>query len=392
MLINCPLNSDTRSHRRIGTANDEPDAVLINAARGPIVNEPALILALQEGWFRGAALNVLTQEPLPPDSPLLEMDNIILTSHSVGWTEELLRDMGREDCAGALAVFHGDPPRNVVNPDVLTRPGFIRKACNLPGETSMSSLLKTKLRGGETVLGQMVLELFTPGIASMIDRCGLEFCIYDMEHGRCDVSLAAQMINSCQGTGVVPLVRVPDLTGAPLSRLLDIGAKGIMVPRVETGAQARDIVAQTKYAPMGRRGVALGISHDRFRASDAGYFERANEDTIVIALVETALAFDNLDEILATPGIDVAWMGHYDLTVSMGIPAQFDHPRFLDAMGKLVEGCRRHGVTAGFLPPSAESAVYWIDKGFRMISLGSDISVYVNALTSFRQAVLSARS
>ena len=103
------------------------DAVLVNTARGPIVNEPALVEALRQGWIRAAALDVFTQEPLPPDSPLVEMDNVILTSHSVGWTEELFRDMGREDCAGALAVFRGESPAAVVNLDVLTRPGYLRK-------------------------------------------------------------------------------------------------------------------------------------------------------------------------------------------------------------------------------------------------------------------------
>ena len=88
--------------------------------------------------------------------------------------------------------------------------------------------------------------------------------------------------------------------------MLDMGAKGVMVPRVETGAQMRDIVAQLKYAPAGRRGVALGITHDRFRAADASYFARANDETVVIALCETVRAFDNLDDILATPGLDVA--------------------------------------------------------------------------------------
>ena len=253
------------------------------------------------------------------------------------------------------------------------------------------SALKAKLSRGETVLGQMVLEFFTPGVALMMDRCGLEFCIYDMEHGRCDISLAAQMIASCHGTAVAPIVRVPDLNTAPLSRMLDIGAKGVMVPRVETGAQMRDIVAQLKYAPAGRRGVALGITHDRFRAADAGYFARANDETVVIALCETVRAFDNLDDILATPGLDVAWMGHYDLTVSMGIPAQFDHPQFLELMGRLADRCRHFGIAAGFLPATPGEAVRWIQRGFRAISLGSDIGVYVNALNQFRQAALLAQ-
>lgn len=248
----------------------------------------------------------------------------------------------------------------------------------------MSARLKEKLKRGEPVFGQMILELFTPGIASMMDRCGLEFVIYDMEHGRCDIGLAAQMIDSCRGTNVVPMVRVPDRNQAPLSRVLDLGAKGVMVPRVESGAQMQEIVAQLKYAPQGRRGVALGIAHDRFRASDASYFSQANEETLVIALIETAQAFFHLDDILSTPGLDIAWMGHYDLTVSMGIPAQFDHPRFLEAMDRLLERSRHYNVAAGFLPATPADAIHWIRKGFRIISVGSDVGTYVGALTQYR--------
>ena len=104
-----------------------PEAVLINTGRGPIVDEVALILALKEGRIRAAALDVFEKEPLDLSSPLLQMDNVILTSHSIGWTEELFRDMGRLDCEGALAVRNGQPPANVVNSDVLGRPGFQRK-------------------------------------------------------------------------------------------------------------------------------------------------------------------------------------------------------------------------------------------------------------------------
>ena len=105
-------------------------------------------------------------------------------------------------------------------------------------------------------------------------------------------------------------------------------------------------------------------------------------------MLETAKAFENLDAIVSVPGLDVAWMGHYDLTVSMGIPAQFDHPRFLEAMDRLVESCQRHKVAPGFLPATPEDTIHWIKKGFRMISLGSDIGVYMNGIRTFHRAVL----
>jgi 2-dehydro-3-deoxyglucarate aldolase/4-hydroxy-2-oxoheptanedioate aldolase len=251
----------------------------------------------------------------------------------------------------------------------------------------MANPLKAKLAAGQVVYGQMVMELFTPGLAKMAAAAGLDFLIYDQEHGRCDMGLLASMIDSCNGTGVAPLVRVPDLNAAPLSRALDLGARGIMVPRVETADQARDIVAQLKYAPQGRRGVALGLAHDSFRPQGAAYFDQANQDTLVIALLETARAYDNLEDILAVPGIDIAWMGHYDLTVSMGIPAQFDHPRFLDAMRRLIAVSAQNGIAVGFLPATPEDARRWIDEGIRVVSLNSDIGLYTAAARRCREAL-----
>ena len=250
------------------------------------------------------------------------------------------------------------------------------------------SSMKQKLRAGEVVYGQMILELFCPGIAPILSHSGLDFVIYDMEHGRCDIGLVSQMIASCRGTGLTPIARVPDQYHFPLSRVLDLGARGVMVPRVETGQQMQDVVAQLKYAPQGRRGVALGLAHDDYHAQGASYFEQANEETVVIAIVETARALENLDAIVSAPGLDIAWMGHFDLTVSLGIPAQFDHPRFLEAMAALVASCRRHGVAAGFLPASAEDTVRWIHEGFRAISLGSDVGVFSKSVSQFHSAVL----
>ena len=247
--------------------------------------------------------------------------------------------------------------------------------------------LTQKLRDGDVVFGQMVLELFTSGIGPMLAAAGMEFVIYDMEHGRCDIGLLAEMIASCRGSTIVPMARVPDMHYAPLSRVLDLGVRGVMVPRVETRQQAEEIVAQLKYPPSGRRGVALGVAHDLYQAGGPDFFQQANASTIVILLLETVKAFENLEEIVSVPGVDIAWMGHYDLTVSMGIPAQFDHPRFLDAMDALVAACGRHRVAPGFLPATPAAAVHWIPKGFRVLSLGSDIGVFVNGVQTFRKLV-----
>jgi len=134
VLINCPLTPGTR-----GLVNEDllrrmkPKSVLINTARGPIVDEPALVRVLTDGAIHCAALDVFTQEPLEAESPLPAMENTILTSHSLCWTEELFRDMGRDAFAGVLAVAGGSAPLHVVNPEVLTRPGFLQKLERLGG-------------------------------------------------------------------------------------------------------------------------------------------------------------------------------------------------------------------------------------------------------------------
>jgi phosphoglycerate dehydrogenase-like enzyme len=128
VLVNCPLNQNTRKllgERELGLM--KPDAVLINTARGGIVDQQALIAALESGRIRAAALDVFEREPIEPDSPLLRMENTILTAHSLAWTEELFRDMGAADCEAALAVWRGEAPANAVNKEVLDRPGFLKK-------------------------------------------------------------------------------------------------------------------------------------------------------------------------------------------------------------------------------------------------------------------------
>jgi len=142
-----------------------------------------------------------------------------------------------------------------------------------------------------------------------------------------------------------------------------------------------------KYAPQGRRGVALGIAHDLYRAAGADFFPQSNEEIPVIIQIETVKGLENMEAIVSVPGVDVIWIGHYDLTVSMGIPAQFEHPRLLQAMDDLVDACRRHGIAPGFLPPTPESAAHWVSKGFRMISLGSDIGVFLHGMGKFREFV-----
>jgi phosphoglycerate dehydrogenase-like enzyme len=135
VLVNCPLTPQTRGLLSTPQFNlMKPDAVLINTARGPIVDEAALIDAVQSRKLSGAALDVFEREPVSPGSPLVGMENVILSSHSIAWTEELFRDMGRIDCQGALAIYRGDAPEHIVNPQVLGTASFLERLAKYKAE------------------------------------------------------------------------------------------------------------------------------------------------------------------------------------------------------------------------------------------------------------------
>jgi 2-keto-3-deoxy-L-rhamnonate aldolase RhmA len=184
-----------------------------------------------------------------------------------------------------------------------------------------------------------------------------------------------------RGVGVSPIVRVPGLHYHVFAPVLDAGAMGIMVPMLETKAQAEQLAAWCRYRPEGRRGLGFGVGHDDYRRGDVNAKARAeNERTLVIALVETATGIANVDDILSVEGIDVGWLGHYDLTDSMGIRAEFHRREFDDAVRKLLAACKAHGKAAGFLATSVEMAREWRAKGFRCLSYSSDAGLLQSAL------------
>jgi len=163
-----------------------------------------------------------------------------------------------------------------------------------------------------------------------------------------------------------------------------VGMLGVMAPNVETVEQARLVVDATKYPPVGHRGAAFGFAHDDYDgAMDVGEKARALDDrTLLIAQIESQRGLDNLDEIARVEGLDVLWVGHFDLTLSMGIPGRFEDRRFLDAMDRVVAAAERNGKAAGFNAATTEIGRHWIDKGFRMIAISADFRLMATALKS----------
>jgi 2-dehydro-3-deoxyglucarate aldolase/4-hydroxy-2-oxoheptanedioate aldolase len=228
----------------------------------------------------------------------------------------------------------------------------------------------------------MSFEFFTTGYPAICREAGAEFILYDMEHSGVSFETMKTQFACCRGLDLVPFVRVPSGDYHFIARALDIGAMGIMVPMVETAEQAQAIVDCTRYPPAGRRGAAFNVAaHDDYSGgAETEKIARANARTMVIALVETARGIENVEAIAAVDGVDVVWLGHYDLTNFMGIPGEFDNPRFHAAVDRLVEACSKHGKAPGFLAGYAKWARDFRAKGFRMIAYGVDTLLMQTAL------------
>ncbi len=245
-----------------------------------------------------------------------------------------------------------------------------------------SNAVKAECMAGESVAGAMVFEFFSPGIATILVNAGCRFVIYDMEHSGLGYESLKTLFASCRGLPIEPMVRVPRGEYSFLARALDIGARGVMIPMVEDEAQARAIAEACHYPPMGRRGAAFGMAHDDYSGgSVSDKVALANERTLVIAQIETERGLNHVDAIARVPGIDVLWLGHFDLSNFLGIPGAFDDPRFDEAMKQIARVARAHGKGAGFMATDARWADRARSAGYNMIAAGTDHGLLQLAVT-----------
>ncbi len=219
----------------------------------------------------------------------------------------------------------------------------------------------------------MVFEFFTPGIARICANAGAEFVLYCMEHTGAGFETLKPQFSLCRALCIVPLVRVPATEYHLVARALDVGALGVMVPLVDTPEQAERIVSFTRYPPQGRRGAAFGFAHDDYQGGDVLQKIRAiHQRTLVVCMIETSAGLENVEAIAAVPGVDVIWLGHFDLTNFLGIPGDFSHPMYRDAVKRIADAARKHGKAAGYMAASEDLGREYLGHGYRMIATGTD--------------------
>jgi 2-dehydro-3-deoxyglucarate aldolase/4-hydroxy-2-oxoheptanedioate aldolase len=241
--------------------------------------------------------------------------------------------------------------------------------------------VKQAIQAGQVSLGTFVFEFSTTGIGRIAAEAGAEFIIYDMEHTGWSIETIRMLIATSRSVDAAPFVRVPATQYHFMARVLDMGAMGIMLPMVESPEQAKLIVDACKYPPVGGRGAAFTISHDDYKGGDVAVkIREANEQTLLIAQIETARGLENVERIAQVNGIDVLWIGQYDLSSSLGIPGQFDHPEFLSAIERVIAATTAHHKVAGFMPLDVQEAQLRIKQGFRCLAYGGDLWLYKKTL------------
>ena len=231
------------------------------------------------------------------------------------------------------------------------------------------------MRRGEPSIGSW-MSMAHPSIAEILAMAGYDWIVIETEHTAIDVSEVLRLIIAIEQRGSVPLVRLAWNDPIQAKAVLDSGAAGVLVPMVNTKADAELAVSMTKYPPLGSRGVGLARAQGYGINFDA-YVTNANADTLLLVQIEHREAVENIEQILSVTGIDGVFIGPYDLSLSLGIPGRLNHPDILAAKQKVLTATLAHGLIAGmhFVQPqtAASDCQKAISEGYRFIALGTDI-------------------
>ena len=245
--------------------------------------------------------------------------------------------------------------------------------------------IKATLQAGGSVLGTCITDCFNPEIVMAVKAAGLDFFFIDSEHARTSFDDVQGFVRVAKSTGVVPLVRVPQPEYFFLARMLDVGAMGIINPRTESVEEVHGIVSAMKFPPMGRRGYGLrSIVTDLDFKGAAAEMESANKESMVIVQMETQSCVDAIEEIVAVPGVDATMVGPFDLSVSLGIPGDFEHPKFWSAFDRMVDACNKAGVAPGVHFGNTKMLQRARERGARFMVCGTDMSVLLNGFRAMR--------
>lgn len=240
--------------------------------------------------------------------------------------------------------------------------------------------MKRALKDGKVVFGPMVSEIRSPGIAILFAQAGFDFFFIDMEHSCFSLETLSDMLFAARAVNLPAIVRPSSRKSHEyLSRPLDIGAAGLLVPQIQGVGDVENVVQWCRYQPLGERGMALARQHTFFESGNIPEtMKRLNEEVLIALQIEHRDAIESLSEILSVPGIDVAFVGPSDLSASLGKPGQANDPEVEKAIRRVIHVSKEKGIIPGIHTDSLEKAKYWVDQGMKMIGFGTDIKLILD--------------
>jgi len=243
--------------------------------------------------------------------------------------------------------------------------------------TKMIEAFKYKLEEGY-VLGPFS-KTCDPAFIEAIGYAKFDFVILDLEHGPNSVQSLQNLIRAAQIGNVLPIVRVKENNPSVIGEVLDIGAAGIQVPQIENIDQAREVISRVKFAPAGTRGVCRFVRAADYSSMDRFEYFKKSSESIIILQIEGQTGIENLEDILDVEGIDIIFIGPYDLSQSLGVTGQIDHPKVIDKMMEIIIVCNRRGIAVGTFVDTIENAKKWRDIGVKYICYSVDMGIFYEA-------------
>ncbi len=239
-------------------------------------------------------------------------------------------------------------------------------------------IFREKLEQPAGVFGPFMITS-DPAFVEAAGNAGYDFVLLDMEHGPGSFQNLQNLIRAANVVNVFPLVRVPRGTDIWIDRALDVGAGGVLVPQIDTAQQAKDAVAAAKFSPLGSRGTCRFVRSAGYGAIPGSEYFAQAQDTVVILQAEGKKAFENLDEILEVPGIDMLFVGPYDLSSSLGLIGQIEHPKVMEYIQDIVQRAGAKGGKVGCFADSAQSARKLRDLGVKFVGYSCDTAIFMRA-------------
>ena len=232
---------------------------------------------------------------------------------------------------------------------------------------------REKLAKGETVFGCGLQSFRSAEVPRAFAAAGFDYVFIDMEHGAFDLETVYDMIGASVKAGITPIVRVGELAYSLVARLLDSGAQGIILPRVEDPVALREALSWMRYPPEGKRGYGVSpYMVDYESRSFTEIIDHLNRNTLAVAQIETLAAVDRADELLSSKGLDIVMVGPADLSISLGVAGQFDHPLLISTVQRVIDKCREHNVVPGIQTRGAAMAKAWAGRGMRFVGAGAE--------------------